>query len=104
MNTIAVETKQLVAIELSEKLLDHIRVTNDEKRLMLKYKQFTGPGGFEHLQGPAAQEEQSMLLFLNEKLQEEPEFAVPHGYKKVSEVVFEEKFRVPQQLGMLESE
>ena len=30
----------MLAIELSEKLLDTIKRTNDEKRLMLKYKQF----------------------------------------------------------------
>lgn len=32
------DEKQLLAIELSEKLLETIKSVNEEKRLMLKYK------------------------------------------------------------------
>ena len=45
-----------------------------------------------------------MLLLLNEKLKQNPNFPIPHGYKKVTDVIIEDSYHVPDQLGMSESE
>lgn len=45
-----------------------------------------------------------MLFLLNEKLRQNPNFPIPHGYKKVQELIIEESYHVPEQLGMEESE
>lgn len=77
---------------------------------MLKYKQFTGAGGYDYQLGASGgknanlSEEQSMLALLNEKLQQNPNFPIPHGYKKVQEIIIEDSYLVPEQLGMSDSE
>ena len=45
-----------------------------------------------------------MLFLLNEKLRQNPNFPIPHGYKKVQELIIEESYHVPEQLGMEDSE
>ena len=97
--------KQFLAVEIGEKLLETIRLTNDDKRLMLKYKQFMG-ANYENQMGVMNNnpEQQGMLHLLNQKLAQDPNFPIPHGYKKVQELIIEESHQVPEKLGMKESE
>ena len=50
------------------------------------------------------QEEQDVLYLLNQKVAENPNYPVPDGYKKVTEIVIEDAYHVPDELGMKDSE
>ena len=49
-------------------------------------------------------DEEAMLLLLNEKVQSNPEYVLPLGYKKVQDVVIEDSYKVPDAIEMPESE
>ena len=62
---------------------------------MLKYKQFGGANYIENL-AVGNPEEQSMLILLNQKLAQNPDYPIPHGYKKIQELVIEESYQIPE--------
>ena len=45
-----------------------------------------------------------MLQLLNEKVAENPDYVIPEGFKKVQELVIEDSYLVPDEIGMKESE
>jgi hypothetical protein len=70
MNTL---DKQLLAVELGEKLFEAIKRTNEEKRLMISLKHFVG-NDYLAADNP---EELGMLQLLNQKVAENPDYAIP---------------------------
>ena len=90
--------RQMYAVELSERLFATIKKVNEDKKMMLALKHFVGN---DYL-ATNNKEEQEMLELLNQKVAENPEYPIPDGYKKVSEVIIEDSYQVPD--GKKESE
>jgi len=88
--------RQLLAVELSEKLLEHLKHVNKERRLMISLKHFVG----NNYLASGNPEEEEMLELLNQKVEQDPDFPVPDGYRKVQEIVIEDSYLVPAELGM----
>lgn len=83
--------------------MDKMRVANEEKRLMISVKHFAGTNS--SITGANMNpDEQSMLALLNQKVADNPDYPIPDGYRKVSEVVIEDSYHVPEALDLPESQ
>ena len=64
---------------------------------MLKIKNLNGTDNLDP-------EQQDMLILLNEKIAENPDYPLPDGYKKTQELVIEDSYQIPDVLNINESE